>query len=419
MKKHHLALAILVLAVPARGHDWQFERVDTAGNWSSPTLKLSRTGVMHFCYLTPDRRVVHSYLDSAWHREEIGPFPSLAGYDMDAGAHNELGLLLDLSEYFWLWEKRDTMWQQESVPIPLGVGGPRFSYDTAGAPSAVVSLTTLPPSAVLYAKRTGSVWVSETAGVSIDILRTHALTNTVRGEPCAVVWQYLGVDSYIRLFIQQADTWGRYTAASGGNHEHLKPLAYAPDTGGGAAIAYNYQDIFPSVESLMYRGFRMDARSVDSGASSGRLAVDGSGAPHLSYISVVLKYASLIDAAWHLDTVFAATGLLLGGIVLEGTDPVIGFVDRATGIWLARRLPAGVQEPSRRTRWRPSQTITVGFLCAPQVGDHRVRHDLLDSSGRLVSELHPGPNDVRHLAPGVYFVLEHGSAAMRKVVVTR
>jgi hypothetical protein len=49
---------------------------------------------------------------------------------------------------------------------------------------------------------------------------------------------------------------------------------------------------------------------------------------------------------------------------------------------------------------------------------------LLDISGRKVLDLSPGPNDVRALAPGVYFVHEgpqaasHRPRAVRKVVVT-
>lgn len=50
---------------------------------------------------------------------------------------------------------------------------------------------------------------------------------------------------------------------------------------------------------------------------------------------------------------------------------------------------------------------------------------LLDISGRKVLDLHPGANDVRALAPGVYFLrgprTADGSpdAAVRRVVVTR
>ena len=50
---------------------------------------------------------------------------------------------------------------------------------------------------------------------------------------------------------------------------------------------------------------------------------------------------------------------------------------------------------------------------------------LLDASGRAVMPLRPGPNDVSHLSPGVYFVRErlqargHKLQAVRKVIVAR
>jgi len=44
-----------------------------------------------------------------------------------------------------------------------------------------------------------------------------------------------------------------------------------------------------------------------------------------------------------------------------------------------------------------------------RIQDTGYRGELLDISGRKVMELRPGANDVRRLAPGVYFVREEGS----------
>ena len=44
---------------------------------------------------------------------------------------------------------------------------------------------------------------------------------------------------------------------------------------------------------------------------------------------------------------------------------------------------------------------------------------LVDISGCKVLELHSGANDVRTLAPGIYFVRERPASAVRKVIVTR
>jgi hypothetical protein len=47
------------------------------------------------------------------------------------------------------------------------------------------------------------------------------------------------------------------------------------------------------------------------------------------------------------------------------------------------------------------------------------RADLLDAAGRTVMVLAPGPNDVSHLAPGVYFVRERDATGVRRVVLVR
>ena len=65
-------------------------------------------------------------------------------------------------------------------------------------------------------------------------------------------------------------------------------------------------------------------------------------------------------------------------------------------------------------------TIIHGMLFLPEaVGGERsaVSAQLLGISGRKVLDLCPGANDVRALAPGVYFVREAQAQAVRKVVI--
>jgi hypothetical protein len=67
------------------------------------------------------------------------------------------------------------------------------------------------------------------------------------------------------------------------------------------------------------------------------------------------------------------------------------------------------------------------MLFLPVTGDRRMANgELLDISGRKVLDLKPGPNDVRALAPGVYFVRQQGSrgqgvedSRVTKVIVTK
>jgi len=68
--------------------------------------------------------------------------------------------------------------------------------------------------------------------------------------------------------------------------------------------------------------------------------------------------------------------------------------------------------------WTCHPTVVRGVLMGswPMAGG--VRQELLDAAGRGVMELRPGPNDVRHLNAGVYFIRKDGERA-RKVIIGR
>jgi hypothetical protein len=81
----------------------------------------------------------------------------------------------------------------------------------------------------------------------------------------------------------------------------------------------------------------------------------------------------------------------------------------------------GVEENRRPPAYGPRLTASIvrGNLCLTEDRGRKTedRVALLDAAGRKVMELQPGPNDVQHLGPGVYFVSSPGSVA--KVVLTR
>lgn len=75
-------------------------------------------------------------------------------------------------------------------------------------------------------------------------------------------------------------------------------------------------------------------------------------------------------------------------------------------------------EPVSAARTMP--TVVRGVLnCQLPVSGCRWPMVLLDAAGRKVMELQPGANDVRHLAPGVYFVRSVTGAAPARVLVVR
>jgi hypothetical protein len=67
-------------------------------------------------------------------------------------------------------------------------------------------------------------------------------------------------------------------------------------------------------------------------------------------------------------------------------------------------------------------TVMHGVLVLGAVGSRQntgYEAQLLDISGRKVLSLHPGANDVRALAPGIYFVREAYTQTVRKIVIAR
>jgi hypothetical protein len=72
---------------------------------------------------------------------------------------------------------------------------------------------------------------------------------------------------------------------------------------------------------------------------------------------------------------------------------------------------------------KPEPTVIRGVLFLPLASgvEREASSVLLDISGRKVMDLRPGANDIRHLAPGVYFMREAQAQAqaVRKVVITR
>jgi len=102
------------------------------------------------------------------------------------------------------------------------------------------------------------------------------------------------------------------------------------------------------------------------------------------------------------------------------TDEYQGRTYNTNRIWGRIGALSGIQEGAVRLISCSGGTIVRGVLLVP--GNRRPgtedRAALLDIAGRKVMKLHPGPNDVSKLAPGVYLVRSEPSA-VTKVVIQR
>jgi hypothetical protein len=147
-----------------------------------------------------------------------------------------------------------------------------------------------------------------------------------------------------------------------------------------------------------------DGRSAGANIYGAR--VNASGATIDSF--VVSKHSD----DQHAPAVACGTGGNALAAYVSWTDTLFGAVYGGFRVWArpAPFTPIGIAEDHLSPGGgRPPRITTVvrGVLL---MGDRRQktgdRTELFDASGRKVLDLMPGPNDVRSLAPGVYFVRE-------------
>jgi hypothetical protein len=102
---------------------------------------------------------------------------------------------------------------------------------------------------------------------------------------------------------------------------------------------------------------------------------------------------------------------------------VSGDLAYTPGLNIIEFLGEGVEEtPNADVRAvNTMPTVARGVLFLPEAASHKPQAAsyLLDAAGRKVAELRTGANDLRALAPGVYFVREEPQATSRKPQVVR
>ncbi|MEO0070733.1 MAG: hypothetical protein ABIK39_01415, partial [candidate division WOR-3 bacterium] len=137
-----------------------------------------------------------------------------------------------------------------------------------------------------------------------------------------------------------------------------------------------------------------------------------------------LRVISIADPAHPNEVGYYDTPGYACGVAVSGNYAYVADYD--AGLRIIEFYGQGIEEGLQPTANRSRLTATIVRKVlrwnktedrGPKTED-RAQAFLVDVTGRKVLELKPGDNDIRHLAPGVYFIKD-GSSIERKVVITK
>jgi hypothetical protein len=414
-----LVLLGLFGAVAPAQH-WVVEQVDSTGWGSGVQMRRHSDGRMLLCYRHATTGAVRlAWKDTLWRYEDVPVRPAGPGpMSFAAGPHGELGVGYgDMSgAWYSLWS--DTGWIHTALPEPAPTDFATFpsAFDTAGQALALVRLDMM----LGLARLRDTMWaVTDTIdqafrgnflpvqlGVRTDGRAWGVYILSVRdvGVDWEGIYEFSWDGAWVTSMLQGGD-FARFGAAAG-------------DVDSAGELCSCYWSNGVGGDS----GFSYDGTTLDPGrVALSALRHDLLDRPLVAYVlGSELRFCFRDGRGWHFYSP-GVTGVSSVD-VMPGPDgqPLIAYAT-SQGVFTARgENITGIEEnqpPIARTM-RPASTVVRGVL---RIGDRRqntgYRAELLDIAGRKVMELVPGANDVRQLAPGVYFV--RGPSRAGKVVLAK
>jgi len=350
----------------------------------------------------------------AWYR---GDYPTK---DLDSNA-------------VWTVYRDSTGWHSPArVFSGIAAEGPMSFADDAQGNWYLGFATLTPYSSAVYCRMDGDSWqfprtIAQGVGEPIE---TNFSAPTLVTRPDSGVWAIYQMsipsDSYSMMEIVVGDSsrWCWYGDGS-------SPAA-AADSSGRLRV----------IQSLM-GGFLMQAAVIEDSVevalelvseySVGRAcaAADPGGRTWAAWQArghewVAVNYTT--GGSWSTPEQTSALAAVPKGIAADASGRIYVLLRTTAGqLYSVYRTPLGIREsgPREVTCFHlPTVVRDVLFLPRdmtelPGNSDRVPRPSLLDATGRIAMELKPGANDVRALAPGVYFVRDVQAQAVRKVVVAR
>jgi hypothetical protein len=429
---------IILLTILAVGmglaQRWEFEQVDTAPWGARVQMRWHPDGRLFLCYGAANGGIRLAWKDSAWHHEDVALPPYYRGLSFDVGPQGQLGVVCEDTSWMLVFGlKQDTAWEFHQVPLSAWPTG-RLAFSTCGTPVVLCTDGVRRWLNVLDCRLMDTVW-------SVDTVATHdpapgscsgsagQLLSRIDGSFVGsywFAWDLAGLGgrpiSSIEWYMVEwsGDSWARthLVGVAGGNLSG-GALALYPD--GSVGYCYSVWEGFPPSDGFYFDGARIDTVIVVLAC----LAIDSSSRPLIASIqhwSANELWFRHRDSSWHLIPV-GPSGVQDIDLAIDSSgEPLIAYA--RDGVWLAKGVDitglAG-QEPGRQAaRNGMPSTISSRVLQLSQ----GQRSNLVDIAGRKVMDLRTGENDIRHVAPGVYFVHRPTAGsrqltAVRKIVIQR
>ena len=333
----------------------------------------------------------------------------------------------------WAAFRDSAGWHASMVYSDSCAAGPMsFASDAAG--NWYLGFATLTPySSAVYCRFDGDSWLSPRTldhGMS-DPFETDFLAPTLVTRPDSGLWACYDMsalgDSVAMLRIAQRNTSHWVWSADG------SAPAATSDSSGRLWVLYSQLNGYLLQSAVIVDSVEVESKLVsDSTQGRGYATTDFEGIvwaawKNRSYGSVSVNYSTGGD--WSTPEQTSALAAVPKGIVADASGRVYVLFRTTAGQLYSvyRTSRPGVQDlaPDLVAGSRVA-TVVRGVLFLPSASGvkREASSVLLDISGRKVLDLHFGANDVRALAPGVYFVREEPQAsipkpqAVRKVVLT-
>jgi hypothetical protein len=424
----------LPTASPAFAQEWEFEPVEPPGWGNGLRLRHHPNGDLYLFYSGAAENLRLAWKDSIWYYEDVGV--SAFEFDMNISPSGTVGIVYTLEpiEALAYAIRTDSGWQAETLPCERvdPYSPPRMAYDSADGPAVLIK-TSDPEGneAVLLMTRPGDTWQSDTLSYFTgQPSRLHAVCEMLtdpRGRPVGMYIEavcggeyreYLYVLRFFGDSIQYVSGYSTLESTIGATDLTLDSLG---------RHGYTLCDVGQYWNVTFYRGWDGGAlldTMPDVGATA--VAFDPLGRPHVAYTrGGTLYYLWRTDTLWHREVVPRAQASLWKTTTSDSSQPIIAITS-PQGLELARGVDivgAGAQPDVARVRPSVRPSICRGVIRTdPDFDRPSSPILLLDATGRRIMVLQPGENDVRDVAPGIYFVRSvEGSelSAVRKIVIQR